>query len=163
MTWWIGEGTDHLLQTRGVSMCRDWPDTHQCLQELWVCSHCNIVQLVRLSQRILFSSINSRTRFVLCVACCGSFEIDIRKELGTLIQNMQYWYSGFWASSQLVVCSLDMPMRSHIQFFFFFLFFFCGGKGCGHVVIQLDQISATRSNSILSIEVRSKLLAPLKL
>lgn len=140
-----------------------WSDTHECLQELWVCSHCNIVQLVRLSQRIQFSSINSRTRFVLCVACHGSFEIDIRKELGALIQTIQYWYSGFWASSQLVVCSLDMPMRSHIQFYFFFFFFFAGERDVGMSWSILIKSVQLVSNSILSIEVRSKLLAPLKL
>ncbi len=135
MTRRIGEGTDHLLQTRGVSLYRDWPvqlvrhpSRSSRTMGLFPLQQCNHVQLGRLSQRIQFSSINSRTRFVLCVACCGSFEIDIRKELVALIQTIQYWYSGFWASSQPVVCSLDMPMRSHIQFYFFFFFFFVGER-----------------------------------
>ncbi len=133
-----------------------------------VCSHCNSATMFSWWDSLegsSFSSINSRTRFVMCVACCGSFEIDIRKELGALIQTIQYWYSGFWASSQLVVCSLDMPMRSHIQFYFFSFFFFWREKGTwAH---WFDPAWSNQcnlwANSILSMEVRSKLLAPLKL
>jgi hypothetical protein len=72
MTRWIGEGTDHLLQTRGVSMCRDWPV--QLVRHPWMSSrtlglfplqHCSAGETLS-KDPVFFNQFKDK----ICVVCC---------------------------------------------------------------------------------------------